>query len=144
MSRIALLDEATIGQIAAGEVVERPVSIVKELVENSIDAGATRIAVAAEEGGCRRLVVTDDGCGLTRDEVVLALQRHATSKIRTARDLSRVRTLGFRGEALASIAAVSAVEVVTRPPDATSGVRLLARGKSSPTCRRLARPPAPA
>ncbi|NLC58178.1 MAG: DNA mismatch repair endonuclease MutL [Armatimonadetes bacterium] len=128
MSRIALLDEATIGQIAAGEVVERPVSIVKELVENSIDAGATRIAVAAEEGGCRRLVVTDDGCGLTRDEVVLALQRHATSKLRTARDLSRVRTLGFRGEALASIAAVSAVEVVTRPPDATSGVRLLARG----------------
>ncbi len=128
MSRIAILDEATVGQIAAGEVVERPASVVKELLENSVDAGAGRVAVEVEEGGCRRITVTDDGCGMERDDAVLALQRYATSKIRDARDLAHVQTLGFRGEALASIAAVSDVEMVTRARGAESGFRLLARG----------------
>ncbi|MBI3947256.1 MAG: DNA mismatch repair endonuclease MutL [Armatimonadetes bacterium] len=127
MSRIAILDEATIGQIAAGEVIERPASLVKELLENSLDAGARRIEVVCEEGGCRRVSVVDDGCGMEREDAVLALQPHATSKIRTARDLSRVRTLGFRGEALASIASVSSVELVTRLRGAESGARLTAR-----------------
>src|SRR5581483_3153331 len=105
--RIVLLDENTANRIAAGEVVERPASAVKELVENAVDAGATQIAVGLEEGGKQRLVVADNGCGMTRADAILALQRHATSKIRPADDLFAIRTLGFRGEALPSIASVS-------------------------------------
>lgn len=128
MGRIAILDESTVGQIAAGEVIERPVSVVKELIENSLDAGATRIEVACEEGGRGALRVDDDGWGMDRDDAVLALQPHATSKLRDAHDLPRIATFGFRGEALASIAAVSAIELITRPRAADSGVRLCARG----------------
>jgi len=128
VGRIAILDEATIGQIAAGEVIERPVSVVKELLENSIDAGARRITISVEEGGCRAITVVDDGEGMERDDAVLAFQRHATSKIRDACDLATTRTLGFRGEALTSIAAVSVLEMATRARGVVSGVRLAARG----------------
>jgi DNA mismatch repair protein MutL len=111
---IRLLDEATIGQIAAGEVVERPVSVVKELVENALDAGATNIAVAIARGGMDSIDVRDDGCGIAREDLPLALRRHATSKLDDARGLERIATLGFRGEGLASIAAVAKVRISSR------------------------------
>ncbi|MGB9620246.1 MAG: DNA mismatch repair endonuclease MutL, partial [Armatimonadota bacterium] len=123
-SRITVLDEHTANRIAAGEVVERPASVVKELVENSIDAGATQITVILEQGGKELIKVTDNGCGMTREDAVLSLQRHATSKIRDARDLEAIRTLGFRGEALPSIASVSFLEMVTRHESEPDGVRL--------------------
>src|SRR5512140_3654529 len=106
-NRIALLDEHTANRSAAGEVVERPASVVKELVENSIDAGSTQITVVLEEGGKELIKIVDNGIGMTRDDAVLSLQRHATSKIRDAEDLDSIHTLGFRGEALPSIASVS-------------------------------------
>lgn len=122
-NRIALLDEHTANRIAAGEVIERPASVVKELVENSIDAGSTAITVTLEEGGKELIKVTDNGCGMTREDAVLSLQRHATSKIREAEDLEAIATLGFRGEALPSIASVSVVELITKH-EAEDGVRL--------------------
>src|SRR5579859_7465751 len=115
--RVVLLDENTANRIAAGEVVERPASAVKELVENALDAGATQIAVSLEDGGKQKLSVADNGSGMTRSDAILALQRHATSKIRSAEDLFAIRTLGFRGEALPSIASVSRFTVTTKPPD---------------------------
>lgn len=123
-NRITLLDEHTANRIAAGEVVERPSSVVKELIENSIDAGATQITVTLEEGGKDLIKITDNGCGMSREDAVLSLQRHATSKIRDADDLEAIGTLGFRGEALPSIASVSLVEMITRYEDSIDGVRL--------------------
>src|ERR687883_134530 len=113
MSKIRVLSDHVANQIAAGEVVERPASVAKELVENAIDAGARRVEVDVEAGGRRLLRVADDGEGMTRDDAVLAFERHATSKISAAEDLSAIATLGFRGEALSSIASVARVELVT-------------------------------
>ena len=128
MSKIRVLSDHVANQIAAGEVVERPASVAKELVENSIDAGARRVEVDVEAGGRRLLRVSDDGEGMTRDDAVLAFERHATSKISSAEDLERVSTLGFRGEALASIASVARVELVTQREGETEGTRVLIEG----------------
>lgn len=128
MPDIQLLDEATIEKIAAGEVVERPSSVVKELVENAIDAKATFITVEIKEGGTTFLRITDNGCGIEREQVRLAFLRHSTSKIRSMEDLLCVKSLGFRGEALASISAVAQVELITRPRGALTGVRYVIEG----------------
>ena len=125
MGRIRLLDEHTVNRIAAGEVIERPASVVKELVENALDAGASRIAVRVEEGGVALVSVRDDGCGMEHGDALLAFQKHATSKIRDFDDLLTAPTAGFRGEALASIAAVACVRLTTCEPDAENGTRVL-------------------
>ncbi|HWA78996.1 MAG TPA: DNA mismatch repair endonuclease MutL, partial [Acetobacteraceae bacterium] len=123
-SRVRLLDAHTVNQIAAGEVVERPASVVKELVENALDAGATRIEVDLADSGKALIRVSDNGCGMTLDDARQALQRHATSKITSADDLLGVQTLGFRGEALPSIASVSHLTLSTANED---GVRSVLR-----------------
>lgn len=127
MGKIAVLPDQVANQIAAGEVVERPASVIKELVENSIDAGATRLQIVVDQGG-RELTVTDDGAGMTSDDALLAFTRFATSKLRAADDLWALQTLGFRGEALPSIAAIAEVECVTRQSSAAMASRLLWRG----------------
>src|SRR5205823_3829132 len=130
MGRIHVLSEQVANKIAAGEVVERPASVLKELLENSLDAGATRIRVQIEGGGKKLIQVTDNGCGMVRDDALLAFERHATSKIKDAEDLLNIDTLGFRGEALPYIAAVSRVSLETRSPDEASGTILeIAGGK---------------
>ena len=114
MGRIHVLSDTVANQIAAGEVVERPASVVKEMLENSLDAGATRIKISVEAGGKKLIQITDNGCGMVRDDAMLAFERHATSKIKKAEDLLSVSTLGFRGEALPSIASVSRLRLETR------------------------------
>ncbi|HEV3513503.1 MAG TPA: DNA mismatch repair endonuclease MutL [Candidatus Sulfotelmatobacter sp.] len=121
MGRIHVLSETVANQIAAGEVVERPASVVKEMLENSLDAAATRIKISVEAGGKKLIQITDDGCGMVRDDAMLAFERHATSKIKNAEDLLSVATLGFRGEALPSIASVSRLRLETRAPEEPSG-----------------------
>lgn len=128
MPRINLLSQNTIDQIAAGEVVERPLSVVKELTENAIDAGANAITVEIKEGGISLIRVTDNGCGIEKDQVRKAFLRHATSKIQTIEDLGRTESLGFRGEALSSIAAVAQVEVITKTADSLTGIRYAIAG----------------
>ena len=121
MGKIHVLSETVANQIAAGEVVERPASVVKEMLENSLDAGATRIKISMEAGGKKLIQITDNGCGMVRDDAMLAFERHATSKIKNAEDLLSVATLGFRGEALPSIASVSRLRLETRAADDPAG-----------------------
>src|SRR4030095_8336631 len=132
MNRIRLLPEHVANQIAAGEVGERPASVVKELIENSLDAGATRINVEIAGAGRALIRVTDDGCGMSRDDALLCLERHATSKIASATDLTRVATMGFRGEAIPSIASVSRFTLTTREranrDDAAPAARVVING----------------
>lgn len=128
MSSIHVLDQNTIDKIAAGEVVERPASVVKELTENAIDAGATRITIEIQDGGIKMIRITDDGAGIAPDEIRLAFLRHATSKISSVEDLKGIASLGFRGEALSSIAAVSRVELITKTEDEITAVRYVIEG----------------
>jgi DNA mismatch repair protein MutL len=130
MGRIHILADQVANQIAAGEVVDRPASVVKELLENSLDAGATRIVITVEGGGRKLIRIADDGCGMVRDDALLAFERHATSKLRSSDDLLSIATLGFRGEALPSIASIARVELITRAAEESSGTRMeIAGGK---------------
>src|SRR5260221_14341627 len=121
MARIHVLPEHVANKIAAGEVVERPASVVKELLENALDAGATRIKINIEAGGKKLIQITDNGCGMVRDDAMLAFERHATSKIKNTEDLLSIATLGFRGEALPSIASVSRLRLETRAEEEAAG-----------------------
>ncbi len=140
MNKIKILPDNLANQIAAGEVVERPASVIKELVENSLDAGATQVKIEIELGGRRLMRVTDDGSGMVRDDAILAFERHATSKIKTLEDLSKIITLGFRGEALASIASVAKVELLTKTDEETAATRVVIEGGKLIDVKDAARP----
>src|SRR6185436_140215 len=127
-ARIAVLPSAVADQIAAGEVVERPASVVKELIENALDAGATSIDLAIEDGGRQLIRVSDDGVGMSREDAIMSIERHATSKIRTAQDLVGVQSFGFRGEALAAICSISQLELESAPYDGAGTVIRAAGG----------------
>ncbi|MDQ1254436.1 MAG: mismatch repair protein MutL [Euryarchaeota archaeon] len=126
--KIRILDKDTINKIAAGEVIERPTSVVKELIDNSIDAGATDIRIEVENGGKKSILVRDNGCGMSRADALIAYKKHATSKLIHIEDLNTISTMGFRGEALASISAVAKIEILTRPPDEITGTKIIIHG----------------
>ena len=137
---ITVLDQNTIDKIAAGEVVERPASVVKELVENAIDAGASAVTVEIKGGGITFIRITDNGSGIGKDQVPLAFLRHATSKIRQVEDLQFISSLGFRGEALSSIAAVSQVELITKTHEELMGVRYIIEGGAEKSLEEVGAP----
>jgi DNA mismatch repair protein MutL len=141
MGRIHILSDQVANQIAAGEVVDRPASVVKELLENALDAGANRIVIAVEGGGRKLIRIADDGSGMVRDDALLAFERHATSKLRSSDDLLSIATLGFRGEALPSIASIARVEMVTRAAGESSGTRLEIAGGKLLLCEEAGAPP---
>lgn len=141
MAKIRLLPEALASQVAAGEVVERPASVVKELVENSIDAGASNIEIRVQRGGISLIRVTDDGCGMNRDDALMCLERNATSKIKTKEDLAAIHTLGFRGEAIPSIASVSKFRLTTREPDELTGTEIIINGGKVVSVKDCGEPP---
>ena len=128
VNKIRILDKDTINKIAAGEVIERPASVVKELVDNSIDAGATEIRIEVEKGGKHSILIRDNGCGMSRADALLAYKKHATSKLTKIEDLDTISTMGFRGEALASITAIAKVEILTRPPEEIAGTKVVIHG----------------
>ena len=140
MGKIRPLSENLIGKIAAGEVVERPAAAIKELVENSLDAGATAVTVEIKEGGLSSIRVADNGCGIEESDIRMAFERHATSKISREQDLNAIATLGFRGEALASIAAVSKVSMTTRTAERETGLKILNEGGKITEIRETACP----
>src|ERR1700758_3647766 len=140
MGRIHILTDQVANQIAAGEVVDRPASVVKELLENALDAGATRIRVEVEAGGRKLIRITDNGVGMVRDDALLAFERHATSKIRSSDDLLSIATLGFRGEALPSIASIARVELETRAAEEASGTRMEVAGGKLLLCEEAGAP----
>ena len=142
MARIVELSESVRVRIAAGEVIERPASIVRELLDNSVDAGASQIAVEIEGGGRDLIRVTDDGCGMDRDDLVLSVRRHATSKLAAAEDLVSIGTLGFRGEALPSIGSVSRMRITTRVAGSDSAWELAVEGGEASAPRETAAAPA--
>ena len=144
MPHIQVLDKQVAELIAAGEVVERPSSVIKELVENAVDAGASVITVEIRRGGTTFMRVTDNGCGISREDVPTAFLRHATSKIAKQDDLDSIMTLGFRGEALASISAVAHVELLTKTREAQTGVRYTCGGEEEPTLEEAGCPDGPA
>ncbi len=137
---IHVLDQKTIDKIAAGEVIERPASVVKELVENSVDAGATRVTVEVRDGGTTMIRVTDNGGGIPAEEIRTAFLRHATSKLETAEDLVGIGTLGFRGEALSTISAVTQTEMITKTPEALTGIRYVIHGGTEVECKEIGAP----
>src|SRR5436305_5370658 len=139
MGRIRILSDTVENKIAAGEVVERPASVVKELLENSLDAGASEVRIEIENGGRRLIRIADDGCGMLRDDALLAFERHATSKLHDVKDLLSIGTLGFRGEALPSIASVSRLLLETRSLDEQTGTRVEIAGGKILTCDEIAR-----
>src|SRR5271169_562159 len=141
MGRIRVLSDNVANKIAAGEVVERPASVVKELLENSLDAGATNIRIEVESGGRRLIRIADNGCGMLRDDALLAFERHATSKLSDVKDLTSIATLGFRGEALPSIASVSRLLLETRSADETTGAAVEIAGGKLLRCDEYPGPP---
>ena len=126
MGNIVLLDDLTINKIAAGEVIERPANVVKELVENSIDSGSTKIMIEIKKGGKTYISVTDNGKGIEQDDMLISLERHATSKIRKVEDLEKTYTMGFRGEALASIASISELTMISKTKETLLGQKIKA------------------